>query len=223
MIELPIKAISPYIEALPYVDRYGGLSTKASRYNELEGIKRKEVFPIEPTITALDCWTKGKYKDLVPNSMVKSIFYWEASDDMQLIDDGNTSNKYFVFQGGARIVFWLNLAKMGKQATNCLQTSGQYTISPFIQADLIKTLQGKPNFRINDDQLAGFVSVAVHDADIVKKDLSIFSAYTYGSDIEQLLYYPFDYGAIDFRFTLKMAKKCLAAIILENPINCINE
>lgn len=219
MIELAIKQVMPSIDALPFTKVNGGLSFRATLYDQYddhssEYKKIKYSVPIFSTTTMLDCWNNGKYQELTPNSKKTSIFYWESSGDTPAKDLG----KRIQMKTSARLVWWLNLAKIGKTHTSALADYGSYTISPLVEANLIKEIAKE--YLITSGDFNG-TKVKFYDAVISKKDVGIFSKYTYKDDIEQLLFYPYDFGAIDFSIEITIPKSCIADITVNNEISCI--
>lgn len=226
MIEIAIQGLKDKISNLPYVEHYGGLSFPIEKVDVIgEGVSArsiKKVFPVMSTLTGFDCWNKGKYQNLVPNTKYKSLFYWEVLDDMKQIPNAHGAGyKAVTFSGSARLVYWLNLALMGASAGSLLSEYGNYTLGPLVQGNLISELEGK-RFGLNSGALQG-TSISLKKAGVVVKDARIFSRYSYGNDISALLMYPYDFGAIDFKIEMTMPRSCIADVTELAPLNCITE
>jgi hypothetical protein len=223
MIELAIKTLEPLLIDLPYIDKYGGLAFTARQYDEIyEGTSYRRVkasYPVQSTVSQIECWNGGKYRELSPNSMNTSIVYWRVVREMQQVPSGK-GNRIKTFQGSAELVFWFNLAKAGKTAASGENDFGRFTIRPEFELAVTKILQEDVKVQVINANFPGS-SVRVGRSTIKRNDLSLFSDYTYGQDVEQFLMYPNDFGAIEFELFLDIPAKCVANFELGADLGCI--
>jgi len=190
------EILTPRITALDWVDRYGGIVKTVNL--EITGKNGLEVrrYPVACDVTERDCSNDAIQQDLVPNDNYKSVVYWEEVTPMA--NSGFTGTKDFYtkkFKGVARIVVWLNLAKLG--IDNC--KDGFLTI-PSLEEAL--TIKGK-NLPTPYD---GF-QFWVQPLKMVKQDINtVFGKYDYNK-LKNFYLYPYDFYAIDVAFEMN---QCLA-------------
>jgi hypothetical protein len=173
---------------LAFADRVAGLVRTVST-NTQGKITR---FPVSCNVSDADCIANGTLRNLVPDSKLKSLIYFEENGSRFV---GRTS-RGLEFEAQATLVCWLNLNKLG-------QTSCEASI--YAQAQLVKLLTSIKNINIAPLNLVNVTSLS-----FPKKSAAIFSQYTYDEAKQQYLIYPHDYFAI--AFTLRY----------EVPLGCIN-
>lgn len=204
--------ISPELELLPFVDRYGGIvKTMNILADGGEQSGKQQRYPVACDVTAADCNNIGIYQNLVPDDSKLSVIYWEELTPMQ--NTGTVlQNDFYTkkFKGTARLVVWLNLNKLG--IDNCKDA-----INTLPSIEKIITKQGK----ISSGLYEGAV-IKIEPKGMAKKDpKTIFSKYTYPINSQYYLY-PYDYYAIDVSFELW---QCLAKggdFNLLPSVDCLN-
>ena len=205
--------LSPQISVLPWVGRYGGIVNTIYRQQKGKGdsfITKK--FPVASDITNQDCTSLSIDHDLVPNDQYNSVVYWEEVTPMQNI--GETKTKKFTekrFRGTARLVCWVNKAKLGIDPNTTL-------INAVAELEAIISTRGKiTGGTFNNSQ------IKIEPKGAVKHDIkTIFGKYDY-DELKNYYLYPFDYFAIDFTFTLDQCLASTAALIPGTPEDCPNE
>ena len=107
--------LTPKISVLDFVDRYAGIvrTINIAEGNGTEtGIIKR--YPLACDVTGVDCANVGVYQNLVPDDTKKSVVYWEMISPMSNMGMTKTRDFYRKkFKGTARLVVWLNLAKLG--------------------------------------------------------------------------------------------------------------
>jgi hypothetical protein len=203
--------LSPKLTALSFVDRYASIVRTINIAETVSGIVKR--YPVSCDVSAVDCVNTGLYQDLVPNDTKTSVVYWEMIQPMSNIGYTRTNDFYQKrFRGTARLVVWLNLAKLG--IDNC---TSSLELIPIIEKEL--TTKGKIIGGIYDGNL-----LWIQPRSMVKQDINIvFGGYDYNK-LKNYYLYPFDFFAIDVEFTMEQCLSkggefpTLPAIDCENKI-----
>ena len=185
--------LTPKISVLDFVDRYAGIvrTINIAEGNGTEtGIVKR--YPVACNVTGADCANIGIYQNLVPDDTKKSIVYWEMIQPMSNV--GYTSTRNFFekrFRGTARLVVWLNLAKLGIE--NCTDA---VNIIPILEKEI--TTRGKIMGGIFDG-----AQLRIQPLRMVNQEINtVFGKYDYNK-LKNFYLYPFDFFAIDVQFTLE--------------------
>jgi len=204
--------LSPQIKALAWVDKYAGIvktiNIAVDNQTDKGEIKR---YPVACDVQNGDCVNTGLYNELTPDDSKSSVLYWELISPAT--NSGFTKTKDFYtkrFKGTARLVVWLNLAKLG--LTEC---NGAINTLPILEK--IITQKGKILSGIYEGSM-----LWVEPRAVVKQDIqTVFGAYDYPK-LKNYYLYPFDFYAIDVNFTLDqcLAKGGTFAPLV--PLDCVN-
>lgn len=205
--------LSPSIAALDWVGRYGGVvKTLYKEVQEKGGKTTIKKFPIACDVTPVDCENQSIFETLIPDDAFKSVVYWEEVSPFTNI--GQTQTKKFnerKFKGTARIVVWLNLAKLG--ITNC--KDGALTIPSL---EKILTKQGK----IQSGVFAGS-HLWIIPKQVLQQDINtIFGKYDYPK-LKNFFAYPFDFYAIDVDFEMNQCLSNDTTLPISQPVDCYND
>lgn len=194
--------IRPYIEALVFKDKVGGVVRPMTlvRVSD-DGIKSKKIIPVDCGVTHREC-ISGKYTDLMPDSKYKSVIYFE-DNGTQRVDD---EHRDFSFQSNVKLVCWLNLKKLGK--TNCSVSS--LALGSILKAIPTQYLNSAPYTRI-------LITFLGEDP----KTPSIFGKYTYDEEKIPYLLYPYDYFSLNFSIRYTIPRSCITDFENDPEINCI--
>jgi hypothetical protein len=205
--------LSPKIQVLDFVDRYAGIvrTINIAEGNGTEtGIVKR--YPLACNVTGVDCANIGIYQNLVPDDSKKSVIYWEMVSPMQ--NTGMTKTRDFYrkrFKGTARLVVWLNLAKLG--IDNCTDS---ILVLPILEKEI--TTKGKITGGVYDGDLLWIEPLRMVNQDIN----TIFGKYDYNK-LKNYYLYPFDFFAIDVQFTLEQCLSKGGAFPCTVPLDCPNE
>jgi len=186
------------ISGLNYVDRITGLAKVISKNIAGEGGMVAKKIPTYLNLNKTTC-DNADYIDLVPDSKLKSIIYFEDQGTSKI----DCSGRYDDFETNLRLVFWCNLG-MIDQGTDLYN----------IQSEIISTLIGRI------DNFDYVVKIIIELADIPEKSPTIFAEFSYSEEDKQYLLYPYDYFALDFSVKWSLAKICYETTTL-NPNSCM--
>ncbi len=204
--------LSPKIQPLDFVDRYAGIvrTINIAEGNGTEtGIVKR--YPLACDVTGVDCANIGVYQNLVPDDTKKSVIYWEMISPMT--NGGMTKTRDFYrkkFKGTARLVVWLNLAKLG--IDNCTDS---ILVLPILEKEI--TTKGKITGGIYDGDLLWIEPLRMVNQDIN----TIFGKYDYNK-LKNYYLYPFDFFAIDVQFTLEQCLSKGGLFPCALPVDCPN-
>ena len=205
--------LSPKIQPLDFVDRYSGIvrTINIAEGNGTEtGIVKR--YPLACDVTGVDCANIGIYQNLVPDDTKKSVIYWEMVSPMT--NGGMTKTRDFYrkkFKGTARLVVWLNLAKLG--IDNCTDS---ILVLPILEKEI--TTKGKITGGIYDGDL-----LWIEPLRMVNQDINIiFGKYDYNK-LKNYYLYPFDFFAIDVQFTLEQCLSKGGTFPALPAADCVNE
>lgn len=222
-----LRAVAPTIAALPWVERYGGVSFPFRRDEGGTHVNDKYVpnyktYPVSDTMTNADCIQGQKYKNLIPDKRYKNLLYWEVTSDAAYTVTDHTPPKGVSFRGTARLVYWMNFAKHGIAYDQANETYAEFCarlalFSMAIEVDLINALN-KKTFEAQTG-----VALRLDKPSIQRKDPRKIFPYDYGRDFEAVLLYPYGFGAISFDTTVHVSPNCLPDIVEGTAVNCITE
>jgi len=202
--------LTPKLTALSFVDRYASIVRTINFGQTDSGVIKR--YPVACDVSAADCENTGLYQDLVPNDNKYSVVYWEMIAPMT--NQGFTKTNDFYqkkFRGTARLVVWLNLAKLGIESC-----TASLELIPILEKEI--TTRGKISGGVFDGSL-----VWIEPRNMVKQDINtIFGGYDYDK-LKNYYLYPFDFFAIDVQFTLEQCLSKGATFTLGTALDCPNE
>lgn len=210
MIDLLVSHLNTRIEAIPWVDRYGGLVRTFETLEPItETASRPKRFPVSCNVTAKECYEKGKFYDLAPNTAYKSVVYIEQRSGLGMSLAAVSRGRIAIITADLRVVAWLNGPKLGVDscllATNAamemiraVNVDMKRLTTPFI----IQRLQFTPAGALRTDPQ------------------SVFDRYTY-RDMDTVMYSPYAFFGLDVKLTARINVKCLPALMYEDPDECI--
>ena len=209
MIRKAVDSISSKITSLPFVERYGGVVQTVRRIDVVdEGFIIEKRFPVSCSVTNLQCWEQGRYKDLTPDDRYKSVFYFEEIEGFRIVGRQELRGQVIQYRGRVRLVGWLNLARLGVE-NDC-------NLSDRIAFQMIGVVTGASEMTGDIDAVVQFKPIGM-----VEKSPGIFDRYTYEEENAYLLY-PYDYFAVDFEVILGLKPDCITPFIPSTPIECIS-
>lgn len=197
--------IGSYFSGQPWADRMGGL-VKTIKYLDKDA-QNNTIIKFMPVGCRTDFQTcqKGKYQDLVPNSRLRTLFYFE--------DGGITLNSRngdkFEFTSRLKLIGWINMKKF-------VIPSGVCSISGKIVSQILRVIpKTHENFGIYTEARIRFVSEDI-------KSPAIFQRYTMPEEVLQYLLYPYDYFAINFQVEFVVNRACDDTVVVTDVANCDN-
>ena len=225
MLKTLIKEIfDPIFAAISpnWIDRYGGLVEVWEQEKVIDpekGTTRIEKIPISCDVDQASCnEPNAKYKHLVPDQSKTSIVYWEEITPMTfqgfLSNGGFSARNWQKWTGRARLVVWLNAAKLGIGEQN-----NNYVCNwewPFLD-QLLKLVSTNGKF-LTGDFTGGLYNVEVNN--IVPNGVKqIFGKYTYNL-YKNFYRYPYGTFAIDVDFEVSYCVGKNTSPIVTTAINC---
>jgi len=202
--------LTPKLTALSFVDRYASIVRTINFGQTDSGIVKR--YPVACDVSAADCENTGLYQDLVPNDSKYSVVYWEMISPMT--NQGFTKTNDFYqkkFRGTARLVVWLNLAKLGIESC-----TASLELIPILEKEI--TTKGKISGGVFDGN-----HIWIQPRNMVKQDINIvFGGYDYDK-LKNYYLYPFDFFAIDVEFTMEQCLSKGGTFTLGTALDCPNE
>lgn len=217
MVSKVIELFKTDITALPFVERYGGLTTRVNKTVELSsGLLVKKSYPVSSSVSGQQCWENNRYLDLVPNSQFKSVIYYEQVRDTLLSEEvAGRRSKMNRFETEIRLVCWINLAQVG-----ITETSINYKLIPTI----LKALYEPKDVPSGHDLENIVYKVEISNIILESKEYTrneIFGKYNYDTS-DRIFFYPFDYFSLRFKLTWHSPINCEIDLGLTAPISCID-
>jgi hypothetical protein len=199
MIYLLEQVFRQSIQALNWVEKYGGVVTKYS------DPKTNEVYPIVAYNSDPLCSETDPYTPITPDDAFKSVVYWEQAGATRI----DSSERRFV-TGTAimRFVAWINPKKQG--------VTPVYGLSSIYANDFVSRVNSVQGATVSSIP----VTLSVTRASITEVDENaIFGDYSYAGK-KYLFVQPFEFFAVDFEFTFVVPKNCASMITITDPIDC---
>lgn len=196
-----IRLLNERLDALTWIERRGGLVQTATKVHTdtATNVRTEHRFPITDDAIGRSCFETGRYYEMLPNSKLKAVTFWQQLGDLQMTDQGPKKNRN-IFRGRIRLVGWLNVPALGVTDTQ----------APFsAEAAILNALTvGQQQQGISTGPLAG-VQYELKTVGSVARTPAIFQAYTLP---DSALLYPVDYFALDFELTVAVPVSCLAFV-----------
>lgn len=211
-----LKDILPNITSLGLFQRLSALAIPVTRTEVIEtetsSIEVKKTYPVGWGISDTQCWDQGRYKELIPDHSYISLGYFEEVGG--LTPDRNADQHNLLYTGQVRFVFWANIPKLN------LNDAGNttMTVSDNIAMAVIDAVQDRRTV-ISDAQFINSYAT-LRDAKVEQKSAAIFSKYSY-ENVEALLLWPYDFGAVTFTLRIEVPRGCVQPITAGTPIDCI--
>lgn len=217
MVSKVIELFKTDIIALPFVERYGGLTTTVNKVTESQnGLLVKKSFPVSASVSGVQCWENNRYLDLVPNSQFKSVIYYEQVRDTIVTEmiTGRRS-KASVFDTELRLVCWINLAQLG-----ITETSINYKLIPTIVKALLSPKNVPPGNDLEDIVYGVEITKLIIESKEYTRN-NIFGKYNYDTN-DRIFFYPFDYFSLRFTLNWKSNINCEIDLGMDTPISCVD-
>lgn len=181
MIARIASILKSKLESSLYVEKVAGLVTTGQRNQptDIEGSFVVTKFPISVDTDYEECISNSCYKDLVPNSKLRGIMYFE---DWGTNSAGRKGASY-VYQSKLRVVVWLN--------NDLIQPVGCDSLAHLFINDIRTKLEIGP---FNDTDIK---QISVKSGLILNNDPAIFGRYTYPIEHVRFLMYPYEAFSID--------------------------
>jgi len=212
LIQTAIEVLTPQLVALGWVENYGGVVQRIALpiQNNNDGMKYKNI-PVACGVSFDDCNKNQRYTALSPDSSKKSVLYWEVLQGFTDRGNDGQQRRRRVLQGRARLVGWLNAAKLGKTQCNTA-ADAMRSIVPILYQDFKAAAlpalfeNSRIEFNLIGEQ---------------PKSRAIFSPYDYDKNIDGFLLYPYDYFAVDVEIKVYLSL-CDYSFTPDAQIDCVD-
>lgn len=200
--------IEPYLkvkaQALPFVERYGGIAYPMTHTFNTETIK---TFPVSMSLTGAQCFDQGKYSNLVPDERYKSVSYFEGLTSPSQVTFDDPKKGIAIIRQAVKFVVWLNMKKLGFEDYSQVGLMALAALAEF-----------QDTYAVNYGGNMGRMKVT--GAAIRMDKNGVFGGYTY-QDKQHLFMWPFAFFAIEMTTVTELPRRCLAEIEVMEPIECI--
>lgn len=198
----PLK--SDGVTASKFIDKLAGVVKTAVRSGKDSNNGRTlQSFPIACGTSFEDCNKNGSLTDLVPNSNLGCIVYFEDLGVRLLSKSGQLRN----WKASYRMVGWINMKKLGSDSCSVSGTIINTILNQFPENQF--NVASTPYQRCS-------IEVLGQDP----KSLNPFSKYSYDEDKTQYLMHPFDYFSMQVDVDFSVHKSCVVAFEKETSIIC---
>jgi len=198
----PLK--SDGVDSTKFIDKLAGVVKTAVRSGKDSNNNRiLQSFPIACGTSFEDCNKNGLLTDLVPNSSLGCIVYFEDLGVRLISESGQLRN----WKASYKMVGWINAKKLGSDSCS-------------ISGSIINTILNQlptGQFNVTDTPYQR-CSIEVLGQD--PKSLNPFSKYSYDEDKTQYLMYPFDYFSMQVDVNFSVHRSCVVAFEKETSIIC---
>lgn len=198
------KILKDMISGMLIVDKIAGLVTTVEKAQptDIEGAFAVSKFPASVDSNYEDCITSGCYKDLVPNSGLKSIIYFEDLGTKAL---GGKEQSAYKYQTRLRLVCWLN--------NRLIQTGECMSINHLIITQIRELLE------IGYFNEGDFKKIRITLESVVDNDYKLFDRYTYPSEAVKFLMHPYEAFGMNLSCEYSISPSCLPDFLI-NPESC---
>jgi len=197
MIYKIVDKIAEGLEDLVFADKVGGIAKKI--ITNIGGTQK--TFPVYFNINQETCKTEN-YVDLVPDSSLKSIFYFEIIGQPSVV----AANKRFIdFTSTVRLIGWVNYK---------LINQGFYDPS-LIVANIIKEIPERL------DKIDFMSAIHITFSASVSKD-DLFTGLSYNEPESQFMTYPYDAFGLDYDIDYRISTGCVSDVVI-NTAPCCDE
>lgn len=204
MLYIIEPVLAPKIQALPFIERYGGIAYPMTHSFGTETLK---TFPVSMALTEAQCFDQGKYANLVPDERYKSVSYLEGLNSPAQITFKDPKSHIAIITQAAKLVVWLNMAKLGR--TSQVDVGLMALAAVAALQGLYAVSYGGANGRMDVDR-----------ASIRMDRNGSFGGYSYTDKIG-LFMWPFAFFSIEFNTVTQLPKSCLTEIENLPAINCV--
>lgn len=199
MIRLVMESIKDRIEAIPWVERYGGLTYPVT----ITDGENTRIFPFSDYATDRDCFeAKDRYFYLTPDDSKKSVVYFEQAGDTAFTQSNRGGSRLRgVLQGvqNFRLVVWVNLNVIGSEFESD---------AAILAAQMWAAVDGWNVDRLHPDLNLPVTNIKWTIPSQIQKSLAIFQNYTY-NDRGEFLMYPYEFFAFNVQATFFVKKACI--------------
>jgi hypothetical protein len=204
MLYIVEPALAAKAQALPFVERYGGI---AHPMTHAFGGDTLKTFPVSMGLTGAQCFDQGKYSMLVPDDRYKSVSYFEGLTSPAQITFADPKRSIATIRQAVKFVIWLNMQKLGIEEQAQVGLMALAAVAAFQDTYAIQ-YAGKSG------------RMVVSGANIRMDKNGAFGGYTY-QDKQHLFMWPFAFFAIEMTTVTELPRRCLDEIEQMEPLECV--
>lgn len=229
MIAAIADILKQRLDNLPWIERFAGLVTIAQRPQYLTGeggaqiLNGYQVYPVACGVNSADCWDKGLYKDLAPNSSKAAIAFFVDDVGCSLREVVGPRDYGLKFTFGLKFLCWMNANRMGEALTG-----GECNVSglvvPYVAGQLFGHHSAAQAFGGGIQQEI-FKAVEVNSVRQLAKSPTMFQPFTFANDpaMTALFYSPYDYFGLSIQGSFIINRNCLPSLMFSiNDETCID-
>lgn len=200
---------------LPWLDRFGGLVSVATRpllttgADGVQVVTGYQAYPVACDVNQANCFETGTYKHFEPDSTKTAIAFFVDNGGcaFQAVEGPKLANIILSFD--LKFLCWLNLARLGPELTygHC-NVSGR--LAPLVMKQFwgCHSAFGKFDGAPEEEALQ---SIEVKTLSMLPKSPAMFQPFTFAAEGERrgLFLYPYDYFGIRVAGTFRINVNCL--------------
>jgi hypothetical protein len=217
MINIIIEPIKAAIESLDIIERISGLVIPIDVPQLKNGVKvGTNTVPVALDVEGQQCYERGQYFDMLPNSKYKSVVYFEQQNDIDFTEFQDVHDDIRIFETDLRIVFWVNHKKLGYTEDSITDRLVLTVLQALDQASETGEYDRKARrFDVTNANYTG-AKVELMLSAQARRDKNIFSRYSFNPE----LLLPYDFAALDFHCWLQVGKDCVTPLTAQAEITC---
>lgn len=203
---------------LPWIERFGGLVSQATRPVFVQGADGAQVitgyqtYPVACDVNDAACWENGVYKYFEPDAKKAAIAFFVDNGGVVLKGPEGAKNGGLRFSFDLKFLCWMNLKRLGDTITNG-DCNASMRVVPYVMAQFWGQHNATGIFSggIEEDI---FLSVDVTGIRQLQKTPAMFQPFTFATDGEKrgLFLYPYDYFGLQISGTFVVDINCLPAL-----------
>jgi hypothetical protein len=206
MLYIIEPALRAKAEALPFVERYGGIAHPITANFAGDGLK---TLPVSMSLTGAQCFDQGKYINLVPDDRYKSVSYFEGLNSPARIAFSGEKRGIATISQSVRFVAWLNMTRLGYDNQAQVGLMALAAVAAF-QDKYPITFAGKSG------------RMEVTSARVLLDKNSAFGGYTY-VDRQHLFMWPYAFFAVEMETVTQLPMRCLEELEAGEPLQCVTQ
>lgn len=180
MVNKILEQFRTDVEAIPWIDKYGGLAKTIEVDGEVDGKQYVIHYPVSCGNANESCISSGNYTELLPNTNYKSVVYFIQETPFQRIGKKDRSFDVWEFKTTLRLVCWLNLPKLGYKDQFCNAVS-LFVMDFWKNIESFKTSNPSAKLEViaqlpNDEKLV----FQEYLGGVIQDRMGLFTLYPYG-------------------------------------------
>lgn len=229
MVSAIATVLKSKLENLPWMERFGGLVSTASRPIITQGadgvqvVSGYQVAPVACDVNQANCWETGTYKYFEPDATKAAIAFFVDNGGATFREIKGPKLASIILTFDLKFLCWLNLPRLGEDLTmgHC-NISGR--LAPLVMAQFMGRHDAFGKFEGAQEEHA-LQEIEVTGVSQLVKNPSVFSPFTFATDqrTQALFLYPYDYFALRITGNFRVNVKCLQDVFYQPEAECITQ